>query len=363
MRVRGSTLAAAAIVVVCAVWIGSGLIGGAPPATETPRAQARALVRVGVVESAAQPVTARLNLTGTTAPNRSVEIRAETRGQVAEVVAERGAPVAKGAVIVRLEPDDRAIRLARAQSLLQQKEIEHSAASRLADREFASRVRVATTKAERDAAAAELAAAKLDIARTEIRAPFAGVLDSRPVEVGALLGLDDPVATVVELDPLKVTIQVAETAITKIRQGAMVEVRLPGDIRREGVVRYVGSVAAPATRTFAVEIELANPDRTLAAGMTAEVALPLGQTLGHAVSPAVLTLSDIGVIGVKAVNEAGVVEFHPATLIREDETGLWLGGLPRTLRLITVGQDFVTAGQAVEAAPDTLLAPKPRQAT
>lgn len=363
MRLRGSTLAAAAIVAACVAWIGSGLIGPRDRQPDTPDAKTSAAVpvRVGVVESTAQPVAARLKLTGTTRANRSVEVRAETRGRVVEALAEKGAYLPKGTPIVRLAMDDRAARLARAEALLAQREIEYSASSRLADRDFASRVRVATTKADRDAAAAELAAARLDIARTEIATPFAGVLDTRPVEVGTLLGLDDPVATVVELDPIKVTIQVTENAIAKVRTGAMAELTLPGGGTAEGTVSYVGSVAERATRTFPVEIALANPDRTISSGMTVEVALPLGETSAHRVSPAVLTLSNAGEVGVKAVSPAGVVEFHPATLVREDERGLWLGGLPQTLRLITVGQDFVSAGQAVEAAPDTLLGPQPPQ--
>jgi multidrug efflux system membrane fusion protein len=348
MRLRGSTLAAAGIVVVCAVWVGSGLIGphDSEPASASAKAAAAAPVRVGVIDSSARPVAARLKLTGTTRANRSVEVRAETRGRVAEAMAEKGAFLPKGAPIVRLAMEDRAAHLARAESLLAQREIEYSAASRLADRDFASRVRVATTKADRDAAAAEVAAARLDI-----------VLDTRPVEVGTLLGLDDPVATVVELDPIKVTIQVTETAISKVRPGAVTEMTFPDGQTAEGVVSYVGSVAERATRTFPVEIELANPDRAISAGMTVEVALPLGQTQAHAVSPAVLTLSGAGEVGVKTVNDAGVVEFHPAILVREDERGLWLGGLPQSLRLITVGQDFVSAGQSVETAPDTLLNP------
>lgn len=359
MGLRGSTWAAIGIVAVCAVWVGSGLVGphAGTPATPNAKTEAAKPVRVGVIDSTARPVIARLKLTGTTRANRSVEVRAETRGRVAAAIADKGAMLAQGAPIVRLAMDDRAARLARAESLLAQREIEYSAAARLADRDFASRVRVATTKADRDAAAAELAAARLDIARIEIVMPFAGVLDTRPVEVGTLLGLDDPVATAVELDPIKVTVQVAEAAIAKVRPGETADCTLPDGRAATGVVRYVGSVAERATRTFPVELEIANPDRAISAGMTVEVALPLGETLAHAVSPAVLTLSAAGEVGVKTVNAQGIVDFHPATLVREDERGLWLGGLPPRVRLITVGQDFVSAGQQVEAAPDTLLAP------
>lgn len=355
MRIKASYLAAAAIVAVCVVWVGSGLIGGhaAPP----PKADAAARpVRVGVRDSVAQPVTARIVLTGTSKSNRSVVLRAETKGRVAAVLATRGDRLKAGAPIVRLAMDDRAARLAQAESLLAQREIEYAASSKLSDKAFASRIQLATAKAARDAAAAEAAAARLDIARTEIRAPFAGVLNDRPVEVGDYLAVEGPVGTLVELDPLKVSLQVTETAIAKVKTGAVAELTLPGGARRDGVVTYVGAVAAAATRTFTVEVEFANPDGAFAEGMTVEAALPLGRTVAHLVSPAVLTLSADGRVGVKTVDAKDTVEFHPAELVREDEHGLWIGGLPQSVRLITVGQDFVGEGQTVEARPDPLLA-------
>jgi len=354
MRIKASYLAAAAIVAVCTVWIGSGLIGGhaVPPAAQETTVRA---VRVGVRDSTAQPVTARIVVTGTSKANRSVAIRAETKGRVEAILAARGDRLKAGAPIARLAMDDRAARLAEASSLLAQREIEYAAATKLSSKAFTSRIQLATSKAARDAAAAAVAAARLDIKRTEIRTPFAGVLNDRPVEVGDYLPVEGLVGTLVELDPLKVSLQVAETAIAKVKPGAVVELTLPGGTHSEGTVTYVGAVAQAATRTFTVEVEFANPDDTFAEGMTVEAALPLGRTMAHLISPSALTLSADGRVGVKAVNAKGIVEFLPAEMVREDTTGLWIGGLPPTIRLITVGQDFVGAGQPVEAHPDTLL--------
>ncbi len=321
--------------------------------------------RVGVIESMARPVTAQITLTGTTRAHRSVALKAETKGRVIEVPAERGMRVRDGDLIARLAMDDRGARLAQADSLLKQREIEYAAATKLSDKAFTTRIQLAITKSSRDDAdaAAELAAARPDIKRTEIRAPFAGILNDRAVEIGDYLAVEGTVATLVDLDPLKVTAQVSENAITGVTKGAVAALTLPGGARRDGIVTYVASVAAAATRTFAVEIELANSDFAFSDGMTVEIALPLGQTAAHRISPAVLTLAGDGRVGVKTVNDANVVVFYPATLVREDEQGLWIGGLPQTIRLITVGQDFVSAGQTVEAHPDTLLTPAPAHAS
>ncbi|MBN2752243.1 MAG: efflux RND transporter periplasmic adaptor subunit [Rhodospirillaceae bacterium] len=358
MRIKASYLAATAIVVVCVVWVGSGLMTKAPRNDQQNTTSTARLARVGITESTAQPVTAQIILTGTTKAHRHVTIKTETKGRVIEILATRGEPVKTGAIIAKLSMDDRAARLAQATSLLAQREIEYAASSKLSDKAFASRIKVATTKSARDAAAAEVAAARLDIKHTEIRAPFAGVLNTRPVEVGDYLPIEGTIGTIVDLDPLKVAIQVSENAIAKVKSGAVATLTLPAGEHRDGIVTYVASVADTMTRTFTVEIEFANPGSLFSEGMTVDVALPLGQTAAHLVSPAVLTLSEAGEVGVKTVNAKDTVVFHPVTLLREDEKGLWIGGLPQTVRLITVGQDFVSANQTVEAQTDTLLTPK-----
>ena len=92
--------------------------------------------------------------------------------------------------------------------------------------------------------------------------------------------------------------------------------------------------------------------KKIAEGITAKITLAVGETLSHKLSSAVLTLDDDGVIGVKAVDDDGIVEFLPVTLVADTPDGTWLGGLPRTLRVITVGHEFVRVGQKVEAVPE-----------
>src|SRR3546814_5000763 len=85
-----------------------------------------------------------------------------------------------------------------------------------------------------------------------------------------------------------------------------------------GRIRHISAVADEATRTFRVELEVANADSRIADGMTAEIALPLSATQAHRVSPAVLTLSDKGEIGVKAVDSDNRVVFHPVKIVDTD---------------------------------------------
>ena len=75
--------------------------------------------------------------------------------------------------------------------------------------------------------------------------------------------------------------------------------------------------------------------------------------MAHFVTPALLSLADDGSIGLKTVDERNRVRFRPVEIIEDTPDGIWLGGLPREIRIITVGQEFVVAGQEVRTiAPD-----------
>jgi multidrug efflux system membrane fusion protein len=71
-------------------------------------------------------------------------------------------------------------------------------------------------------------------------------------------------------------------------------------------------------------------------------------------SPAALTLDDAGVVGVKTVDAQNTVRFHPAELVAGGADGVWIGGLPPEVTIITVGQEFVLPGQTVVPVPEEL---------
>jgi len=92
--------------------------------------------------------------------------------------------------------------------------------------------------------------------------------------------------------------------------------------------------------------------------MTAEIALPLSEVMAHRVSPSVLTLSDAGEIGVKAVGPDDRVVFHPVDIVDTDNAGMWITGLPDEVTLITVGQEYVGQGETVRSVPESAIEEK-----
>lgn len=356
---RKSYIIAAVILLAAVGWIGSGMVtedrltgaptAGAPDAAApTAEAEEDALTRVRVATSIAHERVDALTASGRTAADRTLQVRAETSGQVAEVLVEKGDVVAAGDVLVRLSMDDREARLAKARANVHQREIQYEAARDLEARNFASRVRLAEAEAALEEARADLAEIMLDVDRTAIKAPFGGMLSALPVEVGDVLSPGGDVATIVDLDPLVISTDIAERHIGDIQPGAPAEADIFNGPKLDGEVTFVSPVADAATRTFTVEVEVPNPDMALREGQTAELHLPLRNVQAHELSPALLTLDAEGRIGVKTVDDADTVRFHPVDMVAARPEAIWLTGLPERVRVITVGQEFVSAGQVVE---------------
>jgi multidrug efflux system membrane fusion protein len=355
---RRSTLIAGAIALAAAVWIGSGLLvpheeAAQERAVDAMReAEATPPQRVRVREMTARETITPFVVHGHTKASRQVVMRAETGGRVVEVPVNKGALVAAGDVLARLDMGNRRERLDEAQALVAQRELEFNAASSLAKSDHGSRTRLAETRAELEAARAALAAVRKDIADTVIRAPVAAMLNHRAVEIGDLLSPGGEVATLLDLDPGTVSAEASERVVGRLSLGAPAEVRLIDGRTVQGTVAWVSSSASPGTRTYPLEIAITNPQQDIPEGMTAEIRLALETVVAHLVSPAVLTLNDAGAVGVKLVDESDTVQFARVEIVRDSPEGMWLAGLPEHVRLITVGQEFVLTGQRVVPVPD-----------
>ena len=356
-----SSYAIAAILAAAAVgWVASGQLSGgqATPESLKPPADLSAveiLPLVRVRRQIAEPRTTDLVLRGRTTALRNVHVKAETFGRVVKLNVEKGMRVKAGDVLARLSREDRPARLTEAEARLEQRRIEHEAAARLAKKGFRAATKLAAAAAELKSAQAAVTRARVELDNTVVRAPFDGIVDDRLAEIGDYLDAGDAVARVVDLDPILVVAQVNENHVGRLTAGQPGRARLVTGEELEGTLRFIASVADAATHTFRVELEVANPDATLLDGVTAELRMPLGSRLAHLVSPAILTLTDRGVVGVMLLEAGRTARFHPVEIIDEEPRGVWLAGLPEEVTFITVGQEFVTDAQRVRPIDEETL--------
>lgn len=394
---RRSYLIAAAIAVLAAGWLASGLLqrsdetapvaadaSAAPAASESDPATAApaqneapaqpaapaatngavpaAIVSVQTFDSVAEPQPRTIVLRGRTEADHLVEVSAETSGRVIKTPAEKGTIVEEGDLLAVIDSSDRAARLAEAKALLQQRKAESDAAKRLAEKGFTPKLNLAELAANLALAQAQVTGMEIEIGHLSIKSPIRGVLDERAIEIGSYLKVADQVATIVDLDPIVLVGFATERDIGQLVIGGSATARLLDGREVAGTLRFISSRAETETRTFRVEVEVPNPDYAIRSGLSAELVIPVDAVPAHRISPAILTLGANGEVGVKTVDDADKVKFIPVEILREDPSGLWIMGLPERARLIVVGQDFVLDGQIVRpvaaAAPPAGSAPQ-----
>lgn len=358
MTIKRSYVLATAIAIILAFWILSGQFGSGDGEAGTEETAATTdgnfpaesldvqTVRARVFES--QPVRRDIIIRGRTEPVRAVEVRAETSGSVTKLPVEKGEYVSKGDLLCGLSINARGARLAEAKALREQRWLQYDASQKLAAKGHRSETQAAADKAGYDAAVAQVRQMEVEMSYTRITAPFEGVLDNRFVEIGDFLSVSQPCATVVDLDPILVVGQVSERDVDKLSMGSVGQARLISGQMLEGVVRFIAKTAEQETRTFRVELAVPNKDNVLPAGITAEIIVAAEAVTAHLMSPAFLVLNDKGAIGVRLVGADKIARFQEVSVLEDSNDGVWVGGLPEKVTIITVGQEFVRDGQPVD---------------
>ena len=289
-----------------------------------------------------------LVLRGRTRAKSVVTVTPETQGVAEQIHVEKGEQVAAGDLICTLERGTRASALAQAEASLAQAQLDFDTNASLRERGLSPANSEQGFRAALRAAETAVENARTELERTEVRTRVAGIVQDPMGTVGSILGPGNPCATIVEMDPVLFAGSIPEARI------GLAEIGLPATVSAvtgqvaEGKVTFIAATADPATRSFSVEVEIANPDGRLRDGLTAEASIHLGSTPAHLLPQSALTLDDEGVLGIRAIEDE-VVTFHTVTILRDTREGVWVAGLPPRIDVITVGQEYVVAGQRISA--------------
>jgi len=300
-----------------------------------------------------QAYTNQLRVRGRTQASRHVEVRAEEAGRIISNPVARGARVSSGDVLCEIAVDNREANLQEAVSRLEQTTFEYKAAVDLQSRGLQSDVTVAQMKAARDSADAAVKRAELAIAKTKIRAPFAGVVESRTVEIGDLPNIGTVCASVLDDNPMLLIGLVPEQNISSIQVGAKVTAKLLDGEVITGTVRFLARAADPVSRSYRIEAEVDPQHSDIREGITAELMVDASQIDAHLIPSSALTLDDNGLLGVKLIGPDNVVSFQNVEIVGDNtgelNPGIWVSGLKGPVNLITVGQEVVFPGEQINS--------------
>ncbi|SMX24762.1 efflux RND transporter periplasmic adaptor subunit [Boseongicola aestuarii] len=342
-----STWIAGVLVILIVGWMGSGFVIPFAEEPQVIRRQEPQPVAVAVKTSSAETVAQFYQAEGQALPDRDTALRAEISGDIAEVMVAKGQDVDAGQIIARFDPANNTADANRAAQELSRAQREFDNAEQLLERGVATADRVSQARAALAAAQAEVTEVEQDADALTITAPFAGRIEALDLDEGEFVSAGTDVGRLVDITPLTVAIQVPQQSLTLLGVGQPATVRFITGEERAGTVTFVGTSAASETRTFLAEIEVANDDGAIPAGISAEVIIPTGEAVAHFLTPSIVSLNTEGTLGIKTVNDDDVVVFFPIEVVKAQIDGIWVTGLPDRVDIITVGQGFVNEGETV----------------
>ncbi|MGR4000224.1 MAG: efflux RND transporter periplasmic adaptor subunit [Alphaproteobacteria bacterium] len=343
------------VVAVAGLWIYSGYVvrEGNPLPADKPPAEIQnsevTLVEVRVEEIRSRSHVGTFVVSGRTEVQRDLRLSSEVSGRVEEILVRDGSLIEEGEALLRLTAADRPALLADARARLDQAESDFEATGRLHAEGLRSDMQLNAARADLASARAQIERATLDLRRLVIDAPFGGVLEDMLVEVGDYVTPGSEVARLLDLDPLKLSFSVSEEERSGIHLGDRIEAELFSGGRVFGGVTFISRVADASTRTFVIEAEVSNSDGVHPAGATARVLIRQPAQELHRISPGIIVLNDEGILGVYGIDGGGIARFHAIEIVDQDSGGAWVSGMPEELRVVTVGQSWIQAGQLVRA--------------
>lgn len=343
---------ACAIAILAALWIASGFLTGTTTSVTDASADSKpdAAPRVQVALLTASERNATVTVRGRTQALHAVDVRSEVEGVVEALHFEKGDRVKKGDVLCQIKLNDRGAKLDQARALVAQTAKQHEVDLKLEADGFRSKTQVAQSAAALEAARASFRTMTIQVENTKMRAPYDGFVDDRYVDVGDYMRVGDKCALIIAPEPFLAVGTVNEQEVGEIRVGDPATAILVTGETVKGKVRFVADKADEATRAFRVEVELPNPENKLRDGVSADIRIPVRELKAQKISAGILVLDDNGAVGVRIVDN-GIVHFVPVKIISDGPDGMWVSGLPNHVTAITVGQEFVTDGERVQAVP------------
>ena len=359
---RTSIFAAGFLVLALALWMASGLLKS--PSTDTTdgsNAEASAqgqsgseavldedFMKVQIEIAKLESRSREIVLQGQLEPARVLDIKAEISSTVETLPVNKGQRVEANQLLATLALNGRDDDLTEANAQVSYAAGEQKAASELQRQGLQSAVRSQQTSAALATAVAQRNRITRDIGNTQIAAPFAGILNSLPVELGELVSHGTVIAQLVDDSSFRVTAQVAQQGVSKLKIGQAVTLELITGQELSGTLSFVASMADSQTRSFTVEANVENPGENVSAGVSASLKIPVETVESVFLTPSALSLGDQGELGVKLVDANDIVEFIPVTLLSTTIDGAWVSGIPSGSRIITLGQAFVAIGEQVD---------------
>jgi membrane fusion protein (multidrug efflux system) len=287
-----------------------------------------------------QPLSDQFETVGTLRAEESVVIRPEVDGKIQTIHFTEGQKVDAGALLFTLDPALTQAALNEANANLENSRRADARASELAGKQLISRADVDTAKAALGVDLARAASARTRLEKTQIRAPFAGVVGLREVSAGDYISTGQALVDLVRMDPLELTFRVPEVQLGKLKLGQAVVFAVdafPSD-RFQGAIVAIAPTIDLASRSAELRARVDNPDLRLRPGLSARLQLVFATKPDALLVPEQAIWPNGDQAMVYLVRD-GVAKLVPVTL------GARQPGMVEVTEGLKAGDEVVTSGQ------------------
>ncbi|MBK7388916.1 MAG: efflux RND transporter periplasmic adaptor subunit [Bacteroidia bacterium] len=239
----------------------------------------KSAIAVNGIIVAGEGLEEQITSTGTILANEAAELRAEVSGKIINLNIVEGSKVSKGMLLVKINDADLQASLSKLESQLKLNETKAGRLNQLLTLNGISKEEFEELQNTLDANKADVKFLKAQIEKTEIRAPFDGVIGLRTVSEGSYVSTDKVIATLQQINPVKIDFSLPEKYSSRIKSGGSISFTVEGNKETfKGTIYAIEPKIEAATRTVNIRARCDNSDASLLPGSFAKIQLVLDKT-------------------------------------------------------------------------------------
>ncbi|EMS78928.1 efflux RND transporter periplasmic adaptor subunit [Desulfotignum phosphitoxidans] len=295
--------------------------------------------RVITLEMVPDDLAEVIRLPGMAMPWKSLEVVAEVSGRIMEKNMDDGTVVAQGEVLAVIDRRDYQNAYDSARASYETARMHEQRFKALSKQQFVTQSQLDDVSSQVKTTRAAMETAKLNLDRCTIRSPMSGVVDRSHIETGSFLGVGDPVARILQIDPLKIQVGIPESDVASVRnltQFDMTVDALDGKIVT-GEYHYLQKTTDSLARLYNLEIRLENPGYEILPDMFVRVAIVKNRDEQGLAVPMYSLITRKGQTGV-FVADQGIARFAPV------DTGFQDGWKIQVTSGLSPGDQVVVVG-------------------
>lgn len=325
---------------------GNGPMAAGPAATGAPQD-----LPVSVMKLKKELLQNQLQVTGTILPNESVNLRSEISGLVSRISFKEGQYVTKGTPLIYLNDDQLQAQYQRLQYTQKLFETQESRQKQLLAREAISQEEYDIALNQFNTALADIKLVEAQLSKTVIRAPFNGTLGLRMISEGSVIGTNDVITSVVNLDPIKIEFSIPERYATQVKVGSPIFFSNESATEEvQGTVYAFEPQIDLATRTLKLRAQSPNKSGRFLPGMFVKIRFILEVTESALMVPAESVIPELSGYKVFIVGSDGKAEERLIEIGTRTESQVQvISGLNEGDLVLTTGVMQVRKGMQLKA--------------